>query len=108
MENKGPSPSKFLSLLEEMNIRLGEINKHLIRVESQLTEQDGKSRPYVMCSKEEKKERLISCGRWYEGEMVWMEGGIYEDWVYCPKSRDEYRVINDHGETFIQRVVKGR
>ena len=84
------------------------IDSRLKEVESQLKERDGKPLPYVMCSKEEKRERLISCGRWQEGEMVWMEDGIYEDWVYCPKSRDEYRVINDHGETFVQRVVKSR
>lgn len=70
--------------------------------------EDERDKPYRLCGKEEKKRRLIDCGRWYEGEMVWMEDGISEDWVYCPKSRDEYEVINDHGETFIQRVVKGR
>lgn len=101
MESKGPSLSECFSLLREINSRLKEM-------ESRLTKQDSQPCPYVICSKEEKRERLINCGRWYEGEMVWIEDGIYEDWVYCPKSRDEYRVVDDHGETFIQRVVKRR
>lgn len=87
MENKENNLDESLSLPKETDI------------ESKLGEQDD-DLPYYMWSEEEKMERLLNSSRRYEGAAVC--------WVDFPKSKDEYRVIDDHGETFVQRVVKSR
>jgi hypothetical protein len=55
--------------------------------------EDERDKPYRLCGKEEKKRRLIDCGRWVEGEMEWcltsykgdgLEDGEW-DWRYFDK-----------------------
>lgn len=87
MENKENNLDEVLSPLKETDI------------ESNLGEQDDEL-PFYMLPEEERMERVLNSSRWYEGAAVC--------WVDFPKSKDEYRVIDDHGETFVQRVVKSR